>query len=106
VMRIPRARPVRVILLPPHLTRVLRPVDVCWAKQFKAATTKAFQHYGVKPAIEEAAFQELAEGLHRAAGKHRLRVRMIYAICEASGVVTCLSSAARDSRSPDSSRVS
>jgi hypothetical protein len=94
-MRIFRAHLVRVILLPPHLTHVLQPVDVCWAKQFKAAMTKAFQRYGVNPAIEEAAFQELGENLQRAAGKHRLRVRMIYAICEASAAVTCLSSAAQ-----------
>jgi hypothetical protein len=49
---------VRMILYPPHLTRVLLPVDVYWAKQFKAKL-KAWQRLG-KPCGARAAFQELA----------------------------------------------
>jgi hypothetical protein len=58
-----RAHQVRVILLPPHLTHTLQPVDAWCAQQIKAAMPKAFQRNAVIPAIEEAAFQELCEDL-------------------------------------------
>jgi hypothetical protein len=71
-MHVFRRLNVRVILLPPHLTHVLRPVDCCWAKQFKAKTTEAWRRYSLKPVAEAAAFKELEENLGRAPEKHRV----------------------------------
>ena len=94
-MEIFRMHNVRVILLPPHLTHVLQPVDVCWAKQFKAAATAALRRYESKPVLLEAAFRELREDISRAPEKHKERVRIVYSIGEAFASVTVMSSAAQ-----------
>ena len=92
-MQLFRSHNVLVILLPPHLTHVLQPVDLCWAKQFKAKTTEAWHRYMDKRGVEEAAFEELMEDVARAPEKHRVRVRMVYSIWEAATSVSVLSSA-------------
>jgi hypothetical protein len=44
-MHVFRQHNVMVVLFPPHLTHVMQPVDVSWAKPFKAKTAEAWRCY-------------------------------------------------------------
>ena len=89
-MEIFRLHNVRVILLLPRMTHVLQPVDVCWAKQLKAATTVVLHRYESKPILLGAAFRELGEDVSRAPEKHMERVRFVYSIGEAFASLTVM----------------
>jgi hypothetical protein len=93
-MQVFREHNVRVIHYPPHLTHVLPPVDICWAKQFNAKLMEAWQWLG-KPCAAETAFPELGENILRASPTHHKRFRMVFSICEAAAAVTNLSSASQ-----------
>jgi hypothetical protein len=45
---------INVLTLPPHLTHVLRPIDVCWARSFKAAYRRFLKAYIKEDALVRA----------------------------------------------------
>ena len=87
-MRVFLEHNVRVILFPPHMTHVLQPVDICWARQFKAKMADAWNRYLRKQGVEDAAYLELNEDKEKASENQRVRVRMLFSIYEAAQAVT------------------
>jgi hypothetical protein len=96
-MRVFLEHNVRVILFPPHMTHVMQPEDICWARPFKSKTAEAWNRHLTKPGVAEASFAELKEDMRKASEKHRVRVRvrMLFSIYEAAPATTVASFACR-----------
>jgi hypothetical protein len=76
---------VMVVLFPPHLTHVMQPVDVSWAKPFKTKTAEAWRRYTRSACVVRAAFTELGENIERASQKHRERACMVSSMRRSCG---------------------
>jgi hypothetical protein len=81
------AHNVTVVLLPPHLTHVLQPVDLVWVRQFKPFLSAKFHRLTRHQRRLANAFAELGENMETAGEKHRARVGSV-SILEAHQAAT------------------
>ena len=88
-LRLLAANHIHVVTLPPHLTHIMQPVDVCWARSFKTAYGRCLRTW-VKESSLEMAYAQLPPAARRGrrSAARDSRVSIAFAAADAARVAT------------------